>query len=143
MCFLTFVRQGWKEKWSGKISTIRFPGLNLSLKKEKEGKNLLHLLSTSIRGNFNQILCLAVRWSMDALWHFCSCDLSELRILWIIWLDRREDCHNKNLSYSFLRWKCMETSLAMASTLRVGDVWKAPVIQRAALCYIFFKILRW
>ena len=81
MCFLTFVRQGWKEKWSGKISTIRFPGLNLSLKKEKEGKNLLHLLSTSIRGNFNQILCLAVRWSMDALWHFCSCDPSELRIL--------------------------------------------------------------
>ena len=84
MCFLTFIRRKWKENWSGKISTIQFPGLNSLLKKQKEGKNSLCLSSTSIRGNFNQILYLAVRQSMDALWHFCSYNPSELRILWII-----------------------------------------------------------
>ena len=105
MCFLTFVRWGWKENWSEKISTIQFPGLNSSLKKQKEGKNLLCLSSTSIRSDFNQILYLAVRWLMDTLWHFCSCNPSELRILWMIWLDGREDCCNKNLSYSFLKWR--------------------------------------
>ena len=105
ICFLTFIRQGWKENWYGKISTIWFPGLNSLLKKQKEGKNSLCLLSMSIRGDFNWILCLAMRWSMDTLWHFCSCDPSELRILWMIWLDGREDCHNKNLPYSFLRWR--------------------------------------
>jgi len=62
ICFLTFVRWRWKKNWSGKISTIWFPGLNSSLKKQKEEKNLLHLLSMSIR-----ILCLAMRWSMDVL----------------------------------------------------------------------------
>jgi len=46
---------------------ICFPDINSSLKKEKEGKNLLFLLSTLIRGNFSFILCLAVRWSIDAL----------------------------------------------------------------------------
>ena len=44
-----------KENQSGKISTIWFPSLNSLLKKQKEGKNLLHFLSTSIRGDFNQI----------------------------------------------------------------------------------------
>ena len=105
ICFLTFIRWGWKENWSGKISTIRFPGLNPLLKKQKEEKILLCFLSISIRSDFNWILCLAMRQSMDALWHSCSCDPSELRILWIIWLDGREDCYNKNLSYSFLRWR--------------------------------------
>ena len=61
ICFLMFIRQGWKENWFGKISTIWFPGLNSSLKKQKEGKISLHLLLTSIRGNFNWILCLAMR----------------------------------------------------------------------------------
>ena len=84
MCFLTFIRWGWKENQSGKISTIWFSGLNSSLKKQKEGKNLLCLLLTSIRGDFNWILYLAVRQSMNVLWHFCSCNPSELRILWMI-----------------------------------------------------------
>ena len=129
ICFLIFIRWGWKENWSGKISTIQFPGLNSLLKKQKEGKNLLHLSSISIKGDFNWILCLAVRWAMDALWYFCSCNLLELRILWIIWLDRREDCCNKNLPYSFLRWRWMGTRPVMVSTLRVGDVQKAPVVK--------------
>ena len=143
ICFLIFIRQGWKENWSGKISTIQFPDLNSLLKKQKEGKNLLYFSSISIRGNFNWILYLAMRWSIDTLWHFCSCDLSELWILWIIWLDGREDYCNKNLPYRFLRWRWMGTRPVMVSTLRVGDVQKAPVIWRAALRCIFLKMLKW
>ena len=65
--FLTFEEQGWKEKQSGKMSTIRFPGLNSLLKKEKEGENLLHLSSTSIMGDLSRLLYLAIRWLVDAL----------------------------------------------------------------------------
>ena len=53
MCFSTFEKWGWKEKWSGKISTIQFPGLNSLLKKEKEGKNSLYLSSISIIGDLS------------------------------------------------------------------------------------------
>ena len=67
MYFLTFKEQGWKKKQSEKISTIRFPGLNSLLKKEKEGKNLLCLSSISIMDDLSQLLCLAVRWLMDTL----------------------------------------------------------------------------
>ena len=67
ICFLTFKEQGWKEKQSGKTSTIWFSGLNSLLKKEKKGKNLLCLSSTLIIGDLSQLLCLAVRWSMDML----------------------------------------------------------------------------
>ena len=61
ICFLIFIRWEWKENWSGKISTIQFPGLNSLLKKQKEGKISLYFSSTSIRDNFNQILYLAMR----------------------------------------------------------------------------------
>ena len=61
MCFLTFEEWGWKEKWSGKMSTIRFTGLNSLLKKEKEGKISLCLSSTSIIGDLSWLLCLAIR----------------------------------------------------------------------------------
>ena len=105
MCFLMFEEQGWKEKQSGKISTIQFPGLNSLLKKEKEGKILLCLSFTSIIGDLSWLLCLAIRWLMDALWLLYSCNLSELRMLWIIWLDGRKDHHSKNLPYNFFRWR--------------------------------------
>ena len=143
MYFLTFEEQGWKEKQSGKMSTIWFPGLNSLLKKENEGKNLLCLLSTLIMGDLSQLYCLAVRWSMDILWLLYSCDLSELRMLWMIWLDGREDCHSKNLPYNFFRWRWMGTSLAIASMPKERDIQKAPVIHIAARCCIFLKILRW
>ena len=44
-----------------------FPGLDFLLKKEKDGKNLLHLLSTSISGDFSQSFCFAVRWLMGEI----------------------------------------------------------------------------
>ena len=127
MCFSTFEEQGWKEKQSGKMSTIQFPGLNSLLKKEKEGKNLLHLSSTLIMGDLSWLFCLAIRWLMDALWLLYSCNPSELRMLWMISLDGREDCHSKNLPYNFFRWRWMGTSPAMALMPKEGDIWNAPV----------------
>ena len=105
MCFLMFEERGWKEKRSGKMSTIQFLELNSLLKKEKKEKILLCLSSTSIMGDLSQLLYLAVRWSMDVLWLLYSCDLSELRMLWMIWLDGREDCHSKNIPCNFFRWR--------------------------------------
>ena len=87
----------------GNVSAIWFPDLNSLLKKEKEGKHWLHLSSTSIIDDLSQLLCLAIRWSMNSLWLLCSCVLSKLRMLWMMWLDRREDCCSKNLPYSFFK----------------------------------------
>ena len=56
-----FGEQEWKEKQSENKSIKQFPGLNSSLKKENEGENSLHLLSTSISRDFKQSLCLGVR----------------------------------------------------------------------------------
>ena len=61
MCFFKLGKQKWKEKWSENISISLFPGSNSLLKKEKNGKNSFYLLSTLMSGDFNQILCLAVR----------------------------------------------------------------------------------
>jgi len=61
ICFLAQEEWEWNKKWSRNKSVSQFPGLNSSLKKENEGKNLFHLLSTYIRGNFKQSLCLAIR----------------------------------------------------------------------------------
>ena len=61
ICFLTLGEQGWKARQSRNKSVRQFPSLNSSLKKENEGKNLLHLLSTSMSEDFKQNLCLAVR----------------------------------------------------------------------------------
>ena len=105
ICFLISKEWGWKEKWSGKMSTIWFPGLNFLLKKEKKGKNLLCLSSISIISDLSQLLYFAIRWLMDMLWLLYSCDPLELRVLWIIWLDGREDCCSKNLPYNFFRWR--------------------------------------
>jgi len=80
---------------------------------------------------------------MDALWHFYSCDLLELRMLLIMWLDGRDDYHSINLLYNFLKYRCIGTSLEMASTPRVGDVQNVSEIQRATLLCIFCRILRW
>jgi len=52
ICFLALEEWEWKEKWFENKSIRWFPSLNSSLKKENEGKNLLHLLSTSISGDF-------------------------------------------------------------------------------------------
>ena len=136
-------RTRWKARQSRNKSIRQFPGLNSSLKKENGGKNLLHLLSISMSGDFKQNLCLAVRWLINALWWFCSCDLLELKMLLMMWLDRRDDCYSKNLLYSFLRYRYIGMSPEMASTPRVGDVWNVPEIQRATLCCIFHRMLRW
>ena len=61
MCFLMFEEWEWKEKQSGKMSTIQFLGLNSLLKKEKEGKISLCLSSTSIMGDLSRLFCLAIR----------------------------------------------------------------------------------
>ena len=142
ICFLTLGEWGWKEKQSGNKSVRWFPSLNSSLKKENEGKFSLCLLSTLMSGDFKQSLCLAMRWLMDALWQFFSCNLLELRMLLMIWLDGKDDYYSRNLPYSFLRYRCIRTSPEMASTTRVGDVQNVPEIQRATLHYIFYKMLR-
>ena len=61
ICFITLEEWRWKEKWFENKLTRQFPGLSSSLKKEKEGKNLLCLLSTLIRGDFKWSLCLDIR----------------------------------------------------------------------------------
>jgi len=61
MCFFELGEQKWKEKRSENKSISLFPGSNSLLKKEKGGKNSLHLLSTSMSGDFNWILYLAMR----------------------------------------------------------------------------------
>ena len=61
ICFLVLEEWKWKEKWSGNKSISLFLDLNSLLKKEKDGKNLLHLLSTSMSGDFSRSLCLAMR----------------------------------------------------------------------------------
>ena len=101
--FFDVWRMRVKIKQSGNVSTIWFPGLNSLLKKEKEGKHWLHLSSTLIIDDLSQLLCLAIWWLMDTLWLLCSCILSKLRMLWIMWLDGREDYHSKNLLYSFFK----------------------------------------
>ena len=78
--FLIFEEHGWKENQSEKESIRWFPGLNFSLKEEKEGKSLLHLLSMLMREDFRCNLYLGVRLSMEMLWGLCLCDPSELRI---------------------------------------------------------------
>jgi len=72
----------WCPKYNKSIRW--FPGLNSSLKNEKDGKSLLPLLSMSMRVDFKQSLCLGVRWSMEMLWQLWSCNLLELRILLMI-----------------------------------------------------------
>ena len=143
ICFLISDEWEWKEKWSGNKSVSQLPSLNSSLKKENEGKNSFCLSSTLMSGDFKQSLCLAMRWSMDVLWHFCSCNLLELRRLLMKWLDGRDDYHSENLPYNFLRCRCIRTSLEIASTPRVGDIQNVPEIQRATLLCIFQRILRW
>ena len=67
ICFLILEEWEWKEKWSENKLTRQFPGLSSSLKKEKEGKNSLYLLSTLIRGDFTKFLfgCKVInRWVM-------------------------------------------------------------------------------
>ena len=132
ICFLTQDKQEWKKKWSGNKSVSQLPGLNSSLKKENEGKNSFCLSSTLMSEDFKWSLCLAIRWLMDVLWHFHFCDLLELRMLLMMWLDGRDDCHSRNLLYNFLRYRCIEMSPEMALTPRVGDIWNMPEIQRTA-----------
>ena len=61
MCFFKLGKRKWKEKWSENKSISLFPGSNSLLKKEKDEKTSLHLLSISMSGDFNQILYLAMR----------------------------------------------------------------------------------
>ena len=61
----------------------------------------------------------------------------------MMWFNGKKDSCNRNLLNSFLRQRCMRKSPTMVLTLRVGDIQKASVIQREALCCIFLRILRW
>ena len=53
MCFFKLGEQKWKEKQSENKSISLFPGSNSLLKKEKNGKNSLCLLSILMSGDFN------------------------------------------------------------------------------------------
>ena len=128
ICFLIQDKWEWKEKWSGNKSISQLSGLNSSLKKENEGKNSFHLSSTLMSRNFKWSLCLAIRWLIDILWYFHFCDLLELRMLLMMWLDRRDNCYSRNLLYNFLKCRYIEMSPEMASTLRVEDIWNMPEI---------------
>ena len=78
----------------------------------------------------------------DKLYEACLVNLSELRIDLIMWLVGRDDPLRRNLLYSFLRWRWIEMRPEMTSIPTVGDVQKAPDIQRDALHCIFLSMLR-
>jgi len=108
-----FEECGWNENCSEKESMSWFPGLNSLLK--NEGRSLLWLLSMSIKEEFKQSLCFDVRLSRDKLCEVCPVDPSKLRIDLIIWLGGSDEPLERNLLYSFLRWRWIGMRSEIAS----------------------------
>ena len=140
--FLMFLDWGWNEKQSEKESMRLFPRSNSLLKEEKEGWISFKQLSMSTNDEVRQDLYFWVRWLSDEIYDRYLDDLSELRIDFIKWFRGRVEPLKRNLLCIFLIWRYIGIRPEMASILAVGDIWKAPDIQRAALYCIFLRILR-
>ena len=98
----------WKEKWFKKESMSLFSGENSLSKREKERRNLLHLLSMSINGLCNWSHCLCINLLRERWWWaICLFDPLVPIIDFMMWLERSKKPLKWNLPCNFLKWRCI------------------------------------
>ena len=132
-----------KEKWSEKLSIIWWPGENLILRGEKDGKIPWDLLYELMRWPLVRLLWRLV--NKPILCGFGMVDnggKSSMRFLkiWLIGSLKGWIC---DLLAIFCRWNFIGIILAMALIPSEGEVLKAPKIQMVALLYILLRIFIW
>ena len=132
---------GWKETWSRKLSQKWFPGENFLYNREKVRKNLLHLLSMSMRELLRHKACFEV-----SLIKGIQCLVRGWELSWIVndlimWFGGSKNPLRRNLLYNFFKWRWIGISPAIASIPSIDKVQKAPIIQMATLYCIFLKTL--
>ena len=139
----SFLLTKLKEKRSEKLSIIWWPGENLILRGEKDGKIPWDLLYESMRWSLVKILWRLVNELI--LWGFVIVDdEGELSMRFLkMWLVRSLKGWICNLLVIFCRWNFIGIIPAMASMPSEGKVLKAPKIQMAALLCILSRIFIW
>jgi len=125
--------QGWKETWSGKLSNNLHPGCILGWSESECSVRLKSDASVSRRGLLNWALCASVRRARDCGWGWAPLELRALKRKSSACWEGSVAALRQDRLASFLRWRWIGIRPARASILPVGEVWKAPRIQRAAL----------
>ena len=135
--------QGWKEMWSGKLSSSLQPGVASACKGLKHFVRLSRETSVSKRGPFKWAHWVSFKRARDCGWGRAPLECLALSRDISACCEEKVAVLRQDRFTSFLRWSWIGMRPARASIPPVGEVWNALRIQRATLHYIAARSNIW